>query len=109
MSTTARIPSRRAAAAIAWPWLPDDQVTTPPSRSADENLGGGGRMRTARLERPSELKALGLHEHPSAGHLVKQAAARQRRADHVAGDARGRLAKIVKGWRKEAWLRTWRA
>ena len=35
MTITAGMPRRRAAAATPWAWLPEENATTPPARSAN--------------------------------------------------------------------------
>ncbi len=38
ITTTAWTPSRRAARATPWPWLPDEWLTTPAARAASDRL-----------------------------------------------------------------------
>ena len=66
MTTTAGAPSRRAARATPWAWLPDEYVMTP-ARARVRRQAGDGVVGAAELERPDRLEALGLEALPGVG------------------------------------------
>ena len=72
MTTTHGMPSRRAAYATAWPWLPDECVTTP-ARPRLVRQAGQRVHRAAQLERAGRLQALRLEPQPGPGRRAQRA------------------------------------